>query len=688
MSRRLLFFALVLVLAVALGLRLFDITADLPAYFSGGGQDFTTDSSYLTLYAKTAVQFGTWDLFGFEPWTAFKVSMVSGASYLSFLLFGVSRATAAYAGTFLQLCGLAFVLVGCSRFLRPHVLLFVAVLFATNYLLVLYGRVPFSENGMLFLAGLTFLVYAYWFDSIWGKVVVGVLIALTAVLGKSFGFLLAGGPMLYLIVTEQWKGLKPAVWIVGGVVATTLLFTTVVHGENGLFGFIYEYGVGEHGTPHGFSSPLGFFESLISISSTGLHEYSPALSILVWLAALLTISTTHKGDSLDRLFLFMAGWMLVWLVALSPFNYHPVRYLFVVMIPMTIILAVVVERVQNGSLSLIKRWPLWRLGLLVLCNWYAVFTLGKGLLYDTRVPEVMYPLVWKSLPIGLATSVLVYLVVRGLKWKPAVPHILGATIVLSGVIVATDLWQFSSWFRIRTHMIDDASRDTAAILSEGAVVGGQYGPAVTSDSKYGSLRLFLREDIAQFDQQLRQYPVTHIAVATSSLADQLGNSTLLRGAPVLTTYWLRDSFVKILRVNHLTGNKVAERYRPSEFEKAIDLMYARQFGDAELMLGRFIRSHPKNKAALLEQYYLVQFTRGPAAAKDALDALYQNFKDDYTIGLTAAIYYRHMAEQTGSADARAKSQQYLEESVRLSGSQAENTREMYRTYLPSDRVVK
>ncbi len=688
MKRTYLYISLLIALVIALGMRVYDIAADLPAYFSGGGQDFTTDSSYLTLYAKTAVQFGTWDLFGFEPWSAFKISMVSGVSYLIFLLMGVSRATAAYAGTALQLCGLIFVMIGCARYLKPRSLIFIALLFSTNYLLVLYGRVPFSENGMLFLAGLTFMVYAYWFESLWAKIAVGILIALTALLGKSFGFLLAGGPLLYLLVTDRKRLLLPAAYIFSAIAATTLIFTSLFHGEGGLFGFIYEYGVGEHGTPHGFSSPLGFFESLVSISSTGLHEYTPALSIIFWLSALLMVASSHKSDTLDKVSLFMVGWMITWLVALSPFNYHPVRYLFVVMIPMTVLLAVVIERLQGGGLTLVKKWPVWRVVLLVLLNWYAVFTLGKGIFYDTRVQEVMHPLVWKSLPISLVISAIVFLLARTVRWKPVVSRVVVLSVVLAALVIATDVWQFSSWFRIRTHMIDDATRDTAAILGDGAVVGGQYGPAVTSNSKFGSLRLFLRGDLQAFEQQLKQYPVTHIAVGTNSLADHLANSRLLQSAPVLTTFWLRDNFVKLQRVNHLTGNQQAEKYRPTEFEKAIDLMYARRFEEAAVLLGRFIREHPNNKAALLEQYYLVQFLRGPAAAKDALDALYKSAKDDYAIGLTAAIYYKHMAEQTGSADARAKSQQYLEESVRLSGSQGENTREMFRTYLPSDRVVK
>ncbi len=688
MQKRTFYIIIFLALAVAVALRVFDITADLPAYFSGGSQDLTTDSSYLTLYAKTAVQFGTWDLFGFEPWSAFKISMISGVSYLLFLLMGVSRMSAALAGSVLQIVGLLLFFVGCGKYLSQRAMVIAAVLFSTCYLLVLYGRVPFSENGLLFLSGATFLIFAYWFETTWGKVLVGVLIALAALLGKSFGFLLIGGPALWMLVGDRRTLLKSGLWLILPIGITTLAFTSLFHGEGGLFGFIYEYGVGEHGTPHGFSSPLGFFESLISISSSGLHEYSPALSLFVWLALLMVLCGVAKKEPSDKVLWFMVGWLALWIVALSPFNYHPVRYLFVVTIPMIVILSLMLDRMLQGAYVIRRDWSWWRTVLLLVVNWYAVFAIGKGLFVEARAEAVMYPLVWKALPISLIVSGLVFLLTRGSKRKQALTMSPVVAMTLVALVVATDLWQFGSWFRIRTHMIDNAAHDTAQLLGKGAVVGGQYGPAITSDSEYGSLRLFLRDDMATLREQVRRFPVTHLAVGNSSLDAQISTSELLMRSPVLTTFWLRDNYVKLIRVNHLSGNPDAAKYKPSEFEQAIDLMYAKKFTEAERMLGRFLRTFPRNKAALIEQYYLSQFVRGPDAAKGTIDQLYSYYRDDYAVSLLAAIYYKDLARRTGSREASERSQQYLEESIRLSGSLADNAREMYQIGLPNDRVIK
>jgi 4-amino-4-deoxy-L-arabinose transferase-like glycosyltransferase len=680
--------ALALLIVLAIGLRTWDISADLPAYFSGGGQDFTTDSSYLTLYAKTAVQFGTWDLFGFEPWSAFKISVVSGVSYLVFLLFGVSRATAAMTGTVLQMLGMILFLIGCAKYVNRQTLLLIAALLATNYLLILYARVPFSENGLLFLAGLTFVVYCYWFDFRWGKAAVGVLIALAALLGKSFGFLLVGGPMLYLLIADRKSLVKDGLWLLAPIVATTLIFMSIFHGEGGLFGFIYEYGVGEHGAPHGFSSPLGFFESLISISSSGLHEYTPLLSLFTYLALLIALVGKLQADGSERIFLFMLGWMLAWLSLLSPFNYHPVRYLFVVTIPMVAVLAIVINRLRLGGCTFHRNWPWWRLLLLILLNWYAAFAVAKGIVYDTRELAVMYNLAWIILPVGLVISALVYLVARVSRRNLALTSSVVVPVVLAALIMATDLRQFSAWFSVRTHMIDHASQDVADLLSHGAVIGGQYGPAVASDSEFGSVRLFLRNSSSEFAEQLRQYPVTHIAISRTSLDGNLSSSELLQKAQVLTTFWLRDNFVKILRVNDLSGNPVASRYHLSEFERAIEKMHHLQFAEANTLLAQFLRTHPHNMAALLEHYYLTQLTDGPAAAQPTIDTLYAYFGSDYVISLTAAIYYKHMAIQTGDATARVRSTAYFAKALTRSGEQAGNVRDMYNALLPSDRIIK
>ncbi len=674
-------------MGIAVVLRFGDITADLPPYFSGGGQDFTTDASYLTLYAKTAVQFGSWDLFDFEPWSAFKISIVSGLSYLLFSIIDVSRQTAALTGAILQLGGLLLFVIGLSRHISRSALLLVIALLATNYVLILYGRVPFAENGLIFLAGLTFLVFSYWFDRIWGILLVGLLIALTALLGKSFGFFLLGGALLYVAVRRQKGWLHSAAYLVGATAATTLLFTAFFHGDGGLFDFLYEYGVGEHGAPHGFSSIQGFFESLIGVTSLGLHQYIPLLSLFTFVAMLLPLFGEFTERHGERVYLFMVGWLAVWLVVLSPFNYHPIRYFYPLTIPMIAILAVTIDWLRTGY-SLRRSFSYWRIPLCFLLTWYASYVTIIGVAHDTLDPTVLFPVVWRALPIAVGIVLALLIVSRLMTGKLVLRRSALAAVIIGLSISAYDLYQFYAWFSLRSHTIDNAGQDTVDLLGPGAVIGGQYGPAFAADGKFGSLRLFLRDDLKKFENDCREYPVTHLALATATMKVQMPNSDLLGKAPVLGTYYLRNNVVRLVRISHLTGNDQAAKYHPTEFERATDLMYADRLTEAHQALESFLKRHPRNKAALTELYYLTQFVRGLNDAQPLMDELVRHFGDDLSVTLLAAIYYKHLGKNRNDRWAGEKGKQFFEQAVRRSGPNADKTRLMYENYLPSDRVVQ
>ncbi len=201
---------LVILFLIALGTRLVDLDADPPAYFADGSQGLTTDAAHLTWHARNKVLFGTWGVLGYEYWTAFKISIVSGLSFLLFSLFGVSRYTANLAGVLLNLTGLLLFVVALRKQAGDRAAVIAAVFLAFNYGLSLYGRLPFLENGLIFLGSLVYLVYAYSADRLAGQITLGVLVGLCGLFGKSFGFLLGIGPLVYLVTgnrKRRWSAL-------------------------------------------------------------------------------------------------------------------------------------------------------------------------------------------------------------------------------------------------------------------------------------------------------------------------------------------------------------------------------------------------------------------------------------------------------------------------------------------------
>ncbi|MEE8576693.1 MAG: hypothetical protein V3T31_05505, partial [candidate division Zixibacteria bacterium] len=185
--KKLSIFLVVALFLSGLVVRIVDLDCDPPAFFAEGGQALTTDAAHLTLYAKNKVLFGQWDLFGYQPWMAFKISLVSALSWLLYSLFGVSMVVTNLTGVILNLAGLALFLIALRKYLSHRALIYCTLFLMANFLAAIYARLPFSENSVIFLAGLIFVVHTYWFNTLMGKILAGALIALCGLVGKAFG---------------------------------------------------------------------------------------------------------------------------------------------------------------------------------------------------------------------------------------------------------------------------------------------------------------------------------------------------------------------------------------------------------------------------------------------------------------------------------------------------------------------
>lgn len=663
MNRVVFVILLILCLAIAVGLRVVDLTADLPPYFAGGTQDFTTDSAYLTMYARSAVLFGTWNLYGVERWTEFRITLLSGVSYVVFELLGPSRFTSALAGATLHLAGLALFVAGLLKTLRKATVLFIAALLATNYVLVLYGRMAFAENAMLFLAGVIFCIYQYWFEKPWGKLMVGVAIAACGLFGKSFGFLLIGAAIMHLVRRRDRQSARDIALVVIPVLVITILYALLIHSESGLFGFLYEHGVGEHGAPHGFASIRGFFETLISFGREGLYKYTPALSVLACFAVILLIVSNRRQSQSERTLDFMVGWWLTWVVALFALNYQPVRYLYVLVIPMTVVVGIVAERLTSEGLRIDRHWTWWRVPAMLAVVWSASFAVVQSLSVGLMTVSMLQRNIWNALLPAVGACAVILFCWRRLPGVLRVRN-LGLVLIPSLVIVmAGDTWQFGNWFLRRSHLIEEAARDVADILGPGAVVAGQAGPVLTADGESGSLRLFLRDNLTEFSSQIGRYPVTHIAVGSASWDAHVKRLPELGTTPVMANFWLRDIAVKLIPVWASSRDNRALAYTPSEYELANQARVAGDNQRARTLLESFIREHPGNKTALLEHYHMTVSDRTLAEARPEIERLVRLFPTDYLVAIEAAIYFRGLASATNDPAAVALRDKYYREAI-------------------------
>jgi len=683
-----LFWALfVLLLGFAAFIRFYDLNADPPAFFARGSQDLTTDGAYLTLHAKQAVLFGQWDLFGFKHWAAFKVSIVSGVSYLLFELFGVSRATANAAGGLLSLGGILLFITAPWRHKSRRFILILTLFLSSSFVLTTYGRLPFLENGLLFLGALLFFVYSRWFESVWGKIAMGVLIAFCGLLGKGFGFVLGAGPLVYMLRSGSKSRHKDLTFLMVPLAATFALFWALFYQDQGFFTFLWEHGAGVHGFPHGFSSPTGFFEALISYDQYGLHMYSAVVSLVCYLCFVTLLIGRWKVPSADKTMIFMLGWFVAWILGLAPFNYLPLRYLFLLLVPMSTVAALYLDHAQETAIGGFEKPVWWRLSLLLLINWVLLFNLCGHLIITQEIRSEYFRTVWLVLPFAMILTLAMILVLRrrliAVSKRAA---LIIVVVVVAGAILLEGFHQ-SRWISQRLYTIFYGNRDLSALLDPKAVVAGQAGPAFTADSKIRNFPLFVSPDVADLRKKLEQYPITHLVLGDADWETLVTvDPSFGRGRP-LTRFWVRDNVYVLVRVAGVVKNSQSDGYVLSDYEKADLAMVQNQSDSNEFYLRRFVAAHPDCRAGLSDLYYNSLQHKSLENQRPLVDHIVTVLPTDFAACLLGAIYYKWLYSVNHSDEDRSQSEELLKRAIWLNRENEENIRRLYRTCQPQDRVL-
>jgi tetratricopeptide (TPR) repeat protein len=154
----------------------------------------------------------------------------------------------------------------------------------------------------------------------------------------------------------------------------------------------------------------------------------------------------------------------------------------------------------------------------------------------------------------------------------------------------------------------NASKDLGEILTSKAVISGPYSQTLIWDNQLGYVwHMFV---VMTADPDLfRRYPITHLAMeAGGGQREQAFKDypQVMMNAKPVTTYYLRNFPVEILRVAESSVNPEARNYQLSDFEKAKLLLEEGQIDSALIVLNRFVDEHPNNFSGyetLAEIYY-------------------------------------------------------------------------------------
>jgi hypothetical protein len=667
---------LCLLAAAGLGLRVFDLEADAPAFFADGSQDFTTDGAYLTLFAKNEALFGQWSLFEYEHWHTFKTSLITGLSYVLFSGFGVSLAMGAMVGIILSFLGVALTILFLRKWLLGRAMLIIAVLLSFNYVLILYGRFPFSENALLFLTALVAGTFLASPDTPRGSLALGVLIASAAFFGKAFGLILAVGPIGWWLSEKTDRRWTLIGLLVASTIATLLALSFMFQGDFELVSFLWTHSTQGHGFPHGLELPFGFFENLFSFARTGLHEYTPFLSLGLYLALLWTIFFTEPDSRYRKPVTFMLSWLVAWIVILSIFNYRPLRYQYLLIIPMAVVAAVWLcragEMVRRNT-----KVKLWQIVLLVIANWYFLYHAITPLAIKSLSLGEYYRWVWYVLPIAAVITALelLWFTRKNIRIAPVALRVI-AVVVVGGSIV-NDARLYYDWHAQRTYGIRDANRDIAELLGPNAVVSGQIGPAITGGNQVKSFPLFVRLPLNESEPLLRQYPITHLAIPASLWRDIKKGNPQLESVPIIARFWLRDNINYVVPVYDKFGNQQAMNYQPTQFEQAARLMSTGGTIPPDSLLREFLKTHPDNRTAMVYLYHWLAHIGKIDECGPLVEKLVADYPTDFSVNILAAIYYRTMSGLSGDQSLLSKAAEYLNRAVRYNPVNEDVLRRMY-----------
>lgn len=676
-----------ILLVTGAGLRLYDLTADLPAYFTSKSQDLTTDGSFLTLYARNAIEQGEWDPAGYAPWRQFKLTLVTGVSYLIYHVLGVSRYSSHLVGLLLSSCGLVFFLFGLASAVSRRSLLFAAVALAASYPLIIFSRTPLAENSLIFFLGILFFVFMRWSDRWWGMILLGVLCAAAGLVGKVSGSLFLAAPLLYLIAKGQ-HGLRPAVLLFAVTAVVSIVYSSIFFADQGLFSFLFAHAVDQAGTPVGLSSPLRFIETVISFGRSRIHQLAPVESILAFFALTTFVFKGLPHSELARkLVLFNVGLLVIWVLGVAPFNYLPMRYALLILPSLTALSAVWFDSASTEQKKG-AQWIGWpRAALLILLNWYFCYVVANWLISDSMVYEIVQKQVWFGLLAALIMSGIELLILSKTRFTIGVrAREVLMPIAIAGVLTITAV-QIYAWFERKTHTIDEAVRDMKAIVGPDAVIGGPYGPVLADGNGLTGFPLFIAEDFSSTRAILQKYPVTHLAVLNEDWQRLSTTVAELNGASVVARYWLRDNVVTVIRIAGLF-NTSSKRYQLSSYELALLALDHQDRNTAYALLRTCTERYTDAKSPAITLYHSSVLPESMISMQSLVDRLLAANSTDFTVNLLAAVYYRHLAATSPTGEFQARAEELKAEALRLCPENETVVQNGFKYYDPTDRILR
>lgn len=658
-----------------------NLDTDPPMYYSGLGQSLSTDPAHYVYHARNKVLFDDFNPFDDPRWTVFQHSLVSLTSLVIFEFYGVSVTTSNIVGMVLSLLGLLFILAALYKKHKNWVLLLTAVLYLSNYTLYTYARLPFLENGLIFIASLLFFTISRWSNKTYGLIISGVLTSFAMLTGKMFGAVFAPVIILLIFFSETENKVKKIALYISSFAASLFIIAYSLYGSNisSAFGYVSEQSYGLRGFPEGLTTPWGFIEHLISYGADNRLFYNNLdLLMILLLSAFIISFFKFKGNSIKNLPVttrFSFFWIICGLLLLMPLNYSPLRYAVFIIPPIFILGGTTFELMLASPRAKRDISNIKNLIPLMIVLWMFLFHFIVLLFYKNSPPTRI--LVWSLLP---AAVLIVFLFAKflgrtiqycSIKTRYA---IISTAVIL--ILISNFNQQFNQDYKEDNRTITEAANDLEMILGPHAVLSGSYAPLLTLDSRYKVLihQFGLKDTPTDlFDK----YPVTHIAIDVSAKVMASNIFPQLKDISPTATYWIRDYEVNIYKIADLFANAEANQYIETSYERANRYYINGKPDSAYYALEPFILSNPNSKSAnLLMGNVLInlgEFQRGMMI----LTSLADKYPTDSYLNLHCGKMIHLIGATTKDETLIRLSQRYYEQAVKANPYRGDYANNIY-----------
>ena len=639
------FYLLLTLILFLFVIRFARLEIDPPYFFAGYTQSDLTDPYHLTFFSRNAVLFGDWNLFDYHRWDVFKYSIVSGLSFILFSLFGVSRVTANLSGLILNLGGLLLFALGLRRLRSLTEIAITIFLLLLSGLLLFHARLPYLENGLIFLCGLTFLIFIRYHNQKWGQFATGFLIALAALAGKLFGFVLLAPVIGSLIYAYHSRAYRPILLTLAGCVAGIIIYTLVFYGGDFsiMSSYYGEQSLGMYGMPQGLTSPTGFLQRLITFGAqSGFFELSKSLIILGALGTVLLVFTMksyreYKRENLPLVFCLI--WLLGGVMGLMPFNYRPMRYDIFLFLPMAAISAYAINLVFRNELTIDPVNRVIANLVLFFISWYLllqsyIYILPLSMRFISGAQALIF--------CGIVSLLLTVIAYSRTRRRKRVLNRTAVGVIAALLLLATVIGQGTLIYQglaLPGKYLKEANREISQMIDQDAVLTGPYAPALTIDNKLkGLIYVF---GLANKDKELfDRFPITHIVADRSNWDAARKDYPFLGSSLSLCRIRIRDAGMYIFRL--------PDKMTPAtDYEKAT-MAYSRGQNDSGLtFIENFVREYPDNIAGRFAR--LVLYNRNDQAEKLPADlkTLAVSYPDNYQVQMSCKDFYDALYKTTG-----------------------------------------